>query len=82
MIQIMTHCLMKKVMTGMRVGVIQATKRLIIQEKRDSMAKVTSSFTFHEKPKRKRPGVNSKSRTSKLKSSKNYHKAYRGQGRI
>jgi hypothetical protein len=29
----------------------------------------------------KRPGVHSKSKTSKLKSSKNYKKAYKGQGR-
>jgi len=28
-----------------------------------------------------RPGVHSKTKTSKLKSSKNYRKAYRGQGR-
>jgi len=30
---------------------------------------------------KKRPGVHSKSKTSKLKSSRNYKKAYRGQGR-
>lgn len=29
----------------------------------------------------KRPGVHSKKRTSKLKKSKNYKKAYKGQGR-
>lgn len=29
----------------------------------------------------KRPGVHAKTRVSKLKSSKNYQKAYRGQGR-
>ena len=45
------------------------------------MAKMTSSYTFHAKPHRKRPGVVAKSKTSKLKSSKNYKKAYRGQGR-
>ena len=28
-----------------------------------------------------RPGVHSKTKTSKLKSSKNYKKSYRGQGR-
>jgi hypothetical protein len=28
-----------------------------------------------------RPGIHSKSKTSSLKSSKNYKKAYRGQGR-
>ena len=33
------------------------------------------------KPKKKRPGVHAKSKTSKLKSSKNYQKAYRGQGK-
>ena len=30
---------------------------------------------------RKRPGVHAKSKTSGLKSSKNYKKAYKGQGR-
>lgn len=34
-----------------------------------------------EKPKKKRPGVHSKSKNSKLKSSKNYVKKYKGQGR-
>tara|TARA_R110000823_G_scaffold262441_1_gene383056 strand:+ start:228 stop:362 length:135 start_codon:yes stop_codon:yes gene_type:complete len=29
----------------------------------------------------KRPGVHAKSKSSKLKSSKNYRKAYKGQGR-
>jgi len=32
-------------------------------------------------PSRKRPGVHSKNGTSKSKSSKNYKKKYRGQGR-
>jgi hypothetical protein len=32
-------------------------------------------------PKRKRPGVHAKSKTSKLKTSKNYAKQYRGQGK-
>tara|TARA_B100001093_G_C26292815_1_gene785996 strand:- start:170 stop:304 length:135 start_codon:yes stop_codon:yes gene_type:complete len=31
--------------------------------------------------KKKRPGVHAKSKTSKLKTSKNYAKAYRGQGK-
>ena len=31
--------------------------------------------------KKKRPGVHSKTKTSKVKSSKHYKKAYRGQGR-
>ena len=34
-----------------------------------------------EKPKVRRKGVHSKTKTSKLKASKNYKKAYRGQGR-
>jgi hypothetical protein len=34
-----------------------------------------------EKPKRKRPGVHAKSKTSVLKSSRHYKKKYRGQGR-
>jgi hypothetical protein len=34
-----------------------------------------------DKPKVKRPGVHSKKKTSKLKSSKNYKKLYRGQGK-
>ena len=33
------------------------------------------------KPKKKRPGVHSKKRTSNLKSSKHYIKKYRGQGK-
>ena len=45
------------------------------------MAKATSSFSFKETMKVSRPGVHSKSKTSRLKSSKNYKKAYRGQGR-
>lgn len=35
---------------------------------------------FSPNPRRKRPGVHSKKRTSKLKSSKLYKKIYRGQG--
>lgn len=47
------------------------------------MAKVQvqTSSGGHESIKRKRPGIHSKCRTSKLKSSKHYVKAYRGQGR-
>ena len=46
------------------------------------MAKVKSapSTTKVEKPKVSRPGVHSKCKTSKLKSSKNYKKLYNGQG--
>jgi hypothetical protein len=38
-------------------------------------------ITFVKKSRVKRPGVHAKSKTSKLKSSKNYTKRYRGQGR-
>lgn len=34
-----------------------------------------------QKPKVSRPGIHSKTKTSKMKSSKNYKKAYRSQGR-
>jgi hypothetical protein len=43
--------------------------------------KSTSSVVKEDKPKISRPGVHSKSKTSSLKSSKNYKKLYRGQGR-
>lgn len=36
---------------------------------------------FRGKPKRKRPGVHTKSKASKHKTSKNYKKRYTGQGR-
>jgi len=45
------------------------------------MAKVTNTVEKAVKPKKKRPGVHAKSQTSKLKSSKNYKKLYRGQGK-
>lgn len=49
------------------------------------MAKQTkkqeSVMSFLKKVKKKRPGVHSKKKTAKLKSSKNYVKPYRGQGR-
>ena len=45
-------------------------------------SKKTSAATVRiEKPKVSRKGVHSKKKTSKLKSSKNYKKRYRGQGR-
>ena len=47
------------------------------------MAKAKTSSggtTFHAKPKRKRPGIHAKSKTSKLKGSKNYKKRTVGQG--
>jgi hypothetical protein len=46
------------------------------------MAKVKDSSTRSiEKVHVKRPGVHSKKKTSGLKSSKNYRKLYRGQGK-
>lgn len=48
------------------------------------MAKQTkagSSSTFKAKAKVRRPGVHSKKKTSGLKSSKNWSKPYRGQGK-
>lgn len=36
---------------------------------------------FANREKRKRPGIHSKKKASNLKSSKNYKKAYRGQGK-
>ena len=45
------------------------------------MAKGLTLGNYSEKVKTKRPGVHSKKRTSNIKSSKNYRKAYRGQGK-
>jgi hypothetical protein len=45
------------------------------------MAKQTKVVTFYKKAKKKRPGVEAKTKFSKLKSSKNYQKKYRGQGK-
>ena len=36
---------------------------------------------YIDKPKKKRPGVHSKTKNSKSKKTKNYVKSYRGQGR-
>jgi hypothetical protein len=44
-------------------------------------AKVSSTSTKVDTPKVSRPGVHSKAKTSKLKSSKNYKKLNRGQGK-
>ena len=44
-------------------------------------AKTSSSVVKVKKPKVSRPGVHAKSKTSKLKSSKNYKKLYGGQGK-
>ena len=43
--------------------------------------KQSASLVFHIKSKKKRPGVISKCKTSSIKTSKHYKKAYRGQGR-
>jgi hypothetical protein len=40
-----------------------------------------SLTSFLSKPKKKRPGVHAKSKTSKTKNSKNYVKAYVAQGK-
>jgi len=46
------------------------------------MAKISNSDTGKQvTSKISRPGIHAKSRSSKLKSSKNYKKAYAGQGR-
>jgi len=45
------------------------------------MARQFKHFVYLEKPKVKRPNVHAKSKTSKLKSSKNYKKPYNRQGR-
>jgi hypothetical protein len=45
------------------------------------MAKTISAPTYKEAPKHKRPGVHSKKKSSGVKTSKNYKKPYRGQGR-
>jgi hypothetical protein len=45
------------------------------------MAKTKNESVKLEKKKISRPGVHSKTKTSKLKDSKNYKKTYKGQGR-
>ncbi len=47
------------------------------------MAKLKSQTVILKKdvPKVTRPGVHAKTKTSKLKSSKNYRKLYKGQGK-
>ncbi len=44
-------------------------------------AKQSAVKVFVAKPRKKRPGVHSKKKVSKLKTSKHYKKAYRGQGK-
>jgi hypothetical protein len=41
----------------------------------------TNTVSINQKPKVKRPGVHAKTKTSNAKSSKNYQKTYRGQGK-
>ena len=45
------------------------------------MARSQTTTLKQDKPKVSRPGVHAKTKTSKLKSSKNYTKKYRGQGK-
>ena len=45
------------------------------------MARSYTNTNTNTKPNKKRPGIHAKSSTSKLKSSKNYRKASRGQGK-
>ena len=45
------------------------------------MARGLTVGNYIDKPKKKRPGVHAKSKTSKLKTSRNYKKLYRGQGK-
>lgn len=45
------------------------------------MAKATTSIKSYQKKLVTRPGIHAKTKTSKLKKSKNYKKAYRAQGR-
>lgn len=41
----------------------------------------SNSSLFKEKAKVSRPGIHAKTKSSKLKQSKNYKKSYRGQGK-
>ena len=45
------------------------------------MAKGLTLGNYLKKPKKRRPGVHAKSKTSKIKNSRNYVKTYRGQGK-
>lgn len=44
-------------------------------------SKTQTAVSFLKKPRKKRPGVHAKSKTSKNKNSKNYIKAYTAQGK-
>ena len=43
--------------------------------------KITESVKFLTKPKKNRKGIHSKKKSSSIKTSKNYVKKYKGQGR-
>ena len=45
------------------------------------MAKGLTLGNYKGESKKKRPGIHAKSKTSKLKTSKNYQKKYKGQGK-
>ncbi len=45
------------------------------------MARRAIAYAYIERPKKRRPGVHAKTKSSKVKSSKNYLKRYKGQGR-
>ena len=45
------------------------------------MARRNITYTYIERPKKKRPGVHAKTKNSNVKSSKFYKKKYRGQGK-
>lgn len=44
-------------------------------------SKTQTAISFFKKPKKKRPGIHAKSKTSKSKNSKNYVKVYTSQGK-
>lgn len=46
-----------------------------------SKKQTSTASTHRAKTKKKRPGIHSKKNQAKLKSSKNYVKSYRGQGK-
>ena len=45
------------------------------------LKQTSATKMYNPSPKKKRPGVHSKKKTSRSKTSKNYKKAYRGQGK-
>ena len=65
-------------MTG---ALLEIDTAFTIKKQLHKMAKIISSVSRVDRPSTKRPGVHAKKKTSSLKSSKNYKKPYRGQGR-